>query len=166
MFWTLFPEKKLNMHIQSVASSFYCCELHKHLGFWKQSLKPLMIQKSSLRNYGLTMKSSESCWKANMSKNITLMSLPSCLKWSIVNIKMVYLGNHLLSMLKCINPPVISNSLYPMDCSPPGSSVHGSLQARILEWVAISFSRGSSQSRDRTSVSHMACRFFTVWAML
>ena len=38
----------------------------------------------------------------------------------------------------------------PMDCSPPGSSVHGILQARILEWVAISFSRGSSQPRDKT----------------
>ena len=36
----------------------------------------------------------------------------------------------------------------PMDCSPPGSSVHGILQARILEWVAISISRGSSQLRD------------------
>ena len=36
----------------------------------------------------------------------------------------------------------------PMDCSPPGSSVHGILQARILEWVAIIFSRGSSQPRD------------------
>ena len=38
----------------------------------------------------------------------------------------------------------------PLDCSPPGSSVHGILQARILEWVAISFSRGSSQPRDQT----------------
>ena len=38
----------------------------------------------------------------------------------------------------------------PADCSPPGSSVHGILQARILEWVAISFSRGSSQPRSRT----------------
>ena len=38
----------------------------------------------------------------------------------------------------------------PMDCSPPGSSVHGILQARILEWVAISFSRGSSRSMDQT----------------
>ena len=38
----------------------------------------------------------------------------------------------------------------PMDCSLPGSSVHGILQARILEWGAISFSRGSSQPRDRT----------------
>ena len=38
----------------------------------------------------------------------------------------------------------------PMDCGPPGSSVHGIFQARILEWVAISFSRGSSHPRDRT----------------
>ena len=44
----------------------------------------------------------------------------------------------------------------PMDCSPPGSSVHGILQARILEWVAISFSRGSSWPRDQTRVSYIA----------
>ena len=43
-----------------------------------------------------------------------------------------------------------------MDCSPLGSSVHGIPQARILEWVAISFSRGSFQLRDRTQVSHMS----------
>ena len=49
----------------------------------------------------------------------------------------------------------------PMDCSLPGSSVHGILQARILEWVAVPFSRGSSQPRDRTQVSHIAGRFFT-----
>ena len=40
----------------------------------------------------------------------------------------------------------------PIDCSPPGSSLHGILQARILKWVAISYSRGSSQSRDQTHV--------------
>ena len=44
----------------------------------------------------------------------------------------------------------------PVDCSPPGSSVHGIFQARILEWVAISFSRGSSWPRDRTQVSRIA----------
>ena len=44
----------------------------------------------------------------------------------------------------------------PMDCSLPGSSVHGIFQASILEWVAISFSRGSSWPRDRTQVSHTA----------
>ena len=48
----------------------------------------------------------------------------------------------------------------PMDYSPPGSSVHGILQVRILEWVAISFSRGSSQPRDRTRVSCIAGRRF------
>ena len=47
-----------------------------------------------------------------------------------------------------------------VDCTPPGSSVHGILQARILEWVAISFSRGSSQPRDRTRVSCIAGRRF------
>ena len=52
----------------------------------------------------------------------------------------------------------------PMDCSLPGSSVHGTLQARILEWVATPFSRGSSQPRDRTWVSCIAGRFFTLWA--
>ena len=52
----------------------------------------------------------------------------------------------------------------PKDCSPTGSSAHGILQARMLEWVAIPFSRGSSQSRDRTWVSRIAGRFFTVWA--
>jgi len=49
----------------------------------------------------------------------------------------------------------------PMDCSPPGSSIHGILQARILEWVAIPFSRGSSQPRNQTWVSCIAGRFFT-----
>ena len=52
----------------------------------------------------------------------------------------------------------------PVDCSPPGSSVHGILQTRILEWVAISFSRGSSQPRDWTQVSRIAGRRFNLWA--
>ena len=51
-----------------------------------------------------------------------------------------------------------------MNCSPSGSSVHGILQARILEWVAILFPRGSSQPRDWTWVSHIVGRCFTVWA--
>ena len=50
----------------------------------------------------------------------------------------------------------------PRDCSLPGSSVHGTFQARILEWVAIPFSRGSSQARDQTQVSYIAGTFFTI----
>ena len=76
------------------------------------------------------------------------------------NVKMFF-SNILCKM----NPPVYSpvgcclvaklclNLWDPMDCSPPGSSVHGILQARLLEWEAISFSRGSSQPRDQIQVS-------------
>ena len=51
-----------------------------------------------------------------------------------------------------------------MDCSSPDSSVHGILQARILKWVAIPFSRGSSWPRDQTHVSCTTGRFFIIWA--
>ena len=52
----------------------------------------------------------------------------------------------------------------PMDCSSPSSSVHGILQARILESVAIPFSSRYSQPRDQTWISHITGRFFTIWA--
>ena len=55
------------------------------------------------------------------------------------------------------------NSCDPMNCSPPGSSVHGIFWARILKWVAIPLSRGSSLLNDQTRVSHTAGRFFTIW---
>ena len=86
----------------------------------------------------------------------------------------IFLGNH---FLKCINLifdmksesevaqscPTLCD---PVDCSPPGSSVPGILQARILEWVAIPFSRGSSQSRDWTQISCIAGSLFTIWATI
>ena len=56
-----------------------------------------------------------------------------------------------------------SCSLCPTLCNPMDYTVHGILQARILEWVVIPFSRGSTQSRDRTQDSHIAGRFFTSW---
>ena len=55
-------------------------------------------------------------------------------------------------------------TLRPIHCSPPDSSIHGILQARILEWVAIPFFRGSSQPRGQTQVSCIAGGFFAVWA--
>ena len=53
----------------------------------------------------------------------------------------------------------------PMDCSLSGFSVHGIFQARVPEWFAFSFSRGSSRPRDRTQVSRIAGRHFTLWAI-
>ena len=64
--------------------------------------------------------------------------------------------------LSCVCACILSHFSHvtlwnPMDCSPPGSFVHGILQARILEWVVIPFSRGSSRTRDWTHVSYASC---------
>ena len=70
-------------------------------------------------------------------------------------------GYHPVKVLAAQSCPTLCD---PTDCSPPGSSVHGVFQARILGWVAISSSRGSSQLRDQTHVSCVSCiggRFFT-----
>ena len=77
----------------------------------------------------------------------------------------VYTAATLELFLHCVCTLVTQLSLTfcnPMDCSSPGSSVHGIPQARILEWIAIPFSRGSSLLRDQTQVSHIIGRFFTI----
>ena len=65
------------------------------------------------------------------------------------------------STLKVKSCPTLCDPMY---CSLPGCSVYGIFQAIVLEWIAISFSRGSSQPRDRTRVSHTVGRCLTVWA--
>ena len=69
------------------------------------------------------------------------------------------LFTHLLFVVQSLSH--VYHFYNPADSSPPGSSVHGIPQARILEWVTISFSRGSSQRRDPTHVFCIAGRFFT-----
>ena len=70
--------------------------------------------------------------------------------WSIHTMKVV-------AAVRSLSP--IRLSCNPMDCSPPGSSVHGISQARLLEWVAIPFSQGSFPPKDQTRVSCSASRF-------
>ena len=78
----------------------------------------------------------------------------------------------IFTLIPYLNTPCVSVTQLcptlcdPMDCSPPGSSVHGTLHARILEWVTISSSMWSSQPRNRTPVSHTAGRFFTFWVAM
>ena len=67
-------------------------------------------------------------------------------------------------MHECQVTSLMPDSCNATDCSLPGSSVHGILQARLLECIAFPFSRGSSQPRDRTQVSRIAGGFFTSWA--
>ena len=68
---------------------------------------------------------------------------------------------NLLSYMSCVCVCVHAQSYMtlsnPIDCSPPGSSAHGTLLARILEWVAISSSRGSSPPKDHTHISYLSC---------
>ena len=92
---------------------------------------------------------------------ITLLTAPSQIS-SLQNSRKINLYISALSV--CVSHSVVSDSCDPMDCSPPGSSALGILQARILEWVATSFSRGSSPPRDRTQVSRRAGRLLTIWA--
>ena len=88
--------------------------------------------------------------------------------WDIVDM-VLYVNFGYTTWYKVVGGLVAKSSLIfcdPMNCSPLGSAVQRISQARILEWVAISFSRGSSQLRDRTEVSCVAGVFFTDWAPL
>ena len=62
-----------------------------------------------------------------------------------------------MKVCRCLVTQSHSTIYDPINCSPPSSSVHGISQARMLEWVAISFSRESSQTRDQTCVSYVSC---------
>ena len=66
-------------------------------------------------------------------------------------------------IVMCLVAQSCSTLCDPLDCRLPGSSVHGILQARILEWAAVPSDRGSSQSGDQTQVSYIVGRFFTSW---
>ena len=94
------------------------------------------------------------------------LALFHCMTFSTFKIKICYVDIWLyLSFINCSCCCSVGKLCLtlcdPMDCSPPGSSVHGIFQARILEWVAISSSRGSSQPRDPTPSPALAGRFFT-----
>ena len=80
------------------------------------------------------------------------------------SISCIYLPHGLESETESEVAQSCPNLCDPVDCSLPDSSVHGILQARILEWVSISFSRGSSQHRDWTWASRIGGRHFNLWA--
>ena len=103
--------------------------------------------------------SSKNNWEPYIGYNSRSWGFSNCLKIRQLDIQNFHLAYQI--------PNVAQSCLtlcYPMDCSLPGSSVHGIFQARILEWVAISFSRRSSQPRDQTQVSCVVGRCFTIWA--
>ena len=78
------------------------------------------------------------------------------------NNNMVNISNNIFLILKVKVAQSCLTPCNPLDCSPPGSSIHEVFHARIVEWVAISYFRGSSSPRDQTQVSGIAGRFFTI----
>ena len=93
--------------------------------------------------------------------------LPSSHNWILLpsEVSPAHLTSHHLRPALCVLVSQFCLTLCdPLNCSPPGSSLHGILQARVLEWVAISFSRGSAWLRNWTQDSGIAGRFFTIWA--
>ena len=94
--------------------------------------------------------------KSRVSENLASSSLSSPPKMSFTLDSTATVASVKCTCVCSVNQscPNLGN---PMDCSPPGFSVHGNLQARILEWVTFSSSRGSSPSKDRTRVSFVFC---------
>ena len=111
-------------------------------------------------------------WTATLQASLSITNSQSLLK--LMSIESVMPSNYLilccpLLLLPSVFPSITSSITQScptlcdlMEYSPPGSSVCGVFQARILEWVAISFSRGSSQPWDRTQVSCIAGRCFNL----
>ena len=101
-------------------------------------------------------------WALSIFKKILLQFLSvNCIHNNSWIIKLYFNSRLKVKVLVTQSCPTLCN---PMDYNPLDSSVHGILQARILEWVAIPFSKGYSWSRDRTWVSCIAGRLFTIWA--
>ena len=97
----------------------------------------------------LVITESQLLWPTSGTEDLLLSPSPSLFKLTL-NLKVLVAQSY----------PTLCDTV---DCSPPGSSVHGILQARILEWVIILFSKGSSWLRDWTQVSCFVGSYFTVW---
>ena len=115
-----------------------------------------------MKGFHLTRERNER-WLLNIHSKITkLKTTLATLVQNIHNNYYLFSTSYVLD--KCVlvaqSWPTLCN---PVDCSPSGSSVHGILQARILEWVAIPFSRQSPWLRAQTLVSCIVVRFFNVW---
>ena len=103
----------------------------------------------------------DNCWKWILKMKRSFITLWASQIKNVHHTRVLLVLKVKLKVLLTQSCPTLCD---PTDRSPPGSSVRGILLARILEWVAIPFSRGFSQPRDRTQVSCIADRFFIFWA--
>ena len=132
--------------LEWVAISFSSDRVHQRLKNCRPDLRKFYIQKGSMVSTCLT------CISSNYSAYEDIKNIISSFFFPLNKMSVSF------STKESESCSVVSDSLW------PHGLVHRILQARILEWVAFPFSRESSQPRDRTQVSHIACKFFTSWA--
>ena len=115
------------------------------------------VSRARISEWVAVISSREYSWPWDRTSNFLHL-----LHWQVGSLPLVPPGKpQIIIMMVIQSCPTLCN---PIGYSLPGSSVHGILLARIVEWVAISFSRGYSWSRGQTQVSCIVGRFFTVWA--
>ena len=113
---------------------------------------PYLKEKSTMKNWLITVDNTD----------IIYLLVFQMFYW--LHIYWSWLSPVLFLLHACMHTQSFPTLCNPMDCSLPGCSVYGIFQARILEWVANSFSRGSSWPKDWTQISHIVSRCFTLWA--
>ena len=134
---------------------------------WRLEVEPCfisMVDWSCLRRRKCYPFYFTNCFRKQTSLALAILVSPQQELFSILSVIKEMIDIWACRKVKVLNTDSCLTLCNPMDCSLPGSSVHGMLQARTLEWVAISSSKGSSQPRDQTQVSSTAGRFFTIWA--
>ena len=156
------PKRKRHQRPELQATSYHCRTCSSHASF---SHKNWVVKNLNCTTGLLQLQNKtflwQPAWEGGLGENGCKYMcgwVPSLFTWNCHNTV-----NQLCAVL-CLIAQSCPTLCEPMDWSPPGSSVHGILQARILEWVAYPFSRASSQSRNQTGVSCIAGRFFTSWA--
>ena len=127
-------------------------------GTWSDVKSPYSSGKTSITL--ITLLSVNCCTKGmgtGQTASLSLLPVSLCfffsfypLLWKVfsISVQLILKGDHSIQTVLCLVTQSYPTLCNPMDCSPPGSSVHGILQAIILEWVAFPFSRGYSQPRD------------------
>ena len=153
--WWQIRDVEGGMHVRDVLFGYFAEVILKRFLFFRQNNIRLESRSKNIRlEKYISMKKWDErvVWPDNRSEMLSL-SLPFFQEGSLRN----GWGD------QSVGHSVLSDSLWPSGCSPSGSSVHGILRARILEWVTISFFRGSSWVRHQTPVSGIAGRFFTGW---
>ena len=149
-----------SIHFHSIALEITWISLHrdwlnKNGMFLVSNIKTLKFIHNDLKEYQTRITACREEWG-------------KCNYIFVIDLEITKLTNFMVSIWRvcvCVlvaqSCPTLCDSI---DCSPPGYSVHGILQVRILEWVPKPFPRGSSQHRDPIQVSQTLGRFFTVWA--